>query len=125
MAYYGAHITQTDIDFLLNWGPIMYLPVVPFVMMMLSRCSTIYDPIPNPDTESFVRGPVALWRTMFCGGFLCLSGSLIRVIPTWIGDSFLRSEQETSSLIHIYLFQYPQSLTITFALISRLSGFSM
>ena len=54
---------------MLNWGPIMYLVFVPIVMVMLN---------------SNVGGK-GVYYTILLGAFLCAAGSLVRMVPTWMG----------------------------------------
>lgn len=66
---YGPKLTNSVINLLLNWGPIMYLVFVPIVMMMLNSN----------------LGGKGVYYTIFLGAALCAAGSLIRMVPTWMG----------------------------------------
>ena len=66
---YGPKLTTSVINLMLNWGPIMYLVFVPIVMMML-----------NSNT-----GGKGVYYTILLGAALCAAGSLVRMVPTWMG----------------------------------------
>ena len=64
---YGKQLSESGINLLLNWGPILYLVFVPIVMVMLSN--------------NF-RGK-GVYYTIGLGAVLCAAGSIVRMIPTW------------------------------------------
>jgi hypothetical protein len=62
--YYDLHDYKSVIDFLLNWGPIAYLPVAPLVAR---AC----------------RGKVEnVWTVVLSGALLSLAGLVIRLVPS-------------------------------------------
>ncbi|CAK0900669.1 unnamed protein product [Prorocentrum cordatum] len=62
--YYALVDEKATIDLLLNWGPIMYLPVVPLV------------------TYGAKRGENGVWATILAGAMLTAAGSLLRLAPS-------------------------------------------
>ena len=56
------------LDLLLNWGPIAYLPVVPFVMVALNK------------------GGNSVHRVLLLGGVLTSLGALVRLLPILLDD---------------------------------------
>eukprot|EP00947_MAST-08B_sp_MAST-8B-sp1_P001289 g1289.t1 len=55
-------------DLFLNWGPIMYLPTVPWVIVAVSR------------------GGRSVWATMLLCGVLTSAGALVRALPCLLPD---------------------------------------
>ena len=65
--YYGFQNAKASIDMLLNWGPIMYLPVAPVVGYLIAS---------DADT---------LWRVILSGAVLTASGMVLRLVPNIVG----------------------------------------
>lgn len=74
--FYGFVNPKASIDMLLNWGPIMYLPVAPVAGWMIAR---------HPDS---------IWAVVFCGGALTAAGLVLRLLPTLLGF------HPTSPIVH-------------------------
>ncbi|CAE7523919.1 unnamed protein product [Symbiodinium sp. CCMP2456] len=74
--FYGFENPKASIDMLLNWGPIMYLPVAPVAGWMIAR---------HPDS---------IWAVVFCGGALTAAGLVLRLLPTLLGF------HPTSPIVH-------------------------
>eukprot|EP00930_Biecheleria_cincta_P045542 TRINITY_DN31387_c0_g1_i1.p1 TRINITY_DN31387_c0_g1~~TRINITY_DN31387_c0_g1_i1.p1 ORF type:complete len:126 (-),score=10.43 TRINITY_DN31387_c0_g1_i1:51-374(-) len=62
--YYGMKDPQTTIDLLLNWGPIMYLPMAPLVGWITMK---------HMDS---------VWIVVLAGALLTMVGLLVRLAPT-------------------------------------------
>lgn len=71
--YYGLSNPEATVNLLLNWGPIMYLPVAPFVAW------------------ATMRSMGSIWAVVLCGTFLTLAGSLVRLAPSFLPDFVLTS----------------------------------
>ena len=66
------NVEKSTITLLLNWGAIVYLPVIPLSSQLL----TYRD---------------GLRRSVLAGAFLSALGSLIRLVPSFMGATFMRS----------------------------------
>ncbi len=69
-SYFGT--TDADLDLLLNWGPIVFLPVCPVVASLLRR-------------------PAGLNRAMRTGAFMCFFACALRSIPCVLSPALRRS----------------------------------
>jgi FLVCR family MFS transporter len=69
-SYFGT--TDADLDLLLNWGPIVFLPVCPFVASLLRR-------------------PAGLNRAMRMGAFMCFFACALRAVPCILSPALRRS----------------------------------
>ncbi|CAK9068676.1 Solute carrier family 49 member 4 homolog (Disrupted in renal carcinoma protein 2 homolog) [Durusdinium trenchii] len=65
--YYGFENAKASIDMLLNWGPIMYLPVAPLVGYLIAK---------NADH---------LWHVILSGAVLTATGMVLRLMPNILG----------------------------------------
>ena len=77
-SYFGT--TDADLDLLLNWGPIVFLPVCPFIASLLRR-------------------PGGLNRAIRIGAFMCFAACALRAIPTLFPPA-LRRSQAGQLLLH-------------------------
>eukprot|EP01104_Vermistella_antarctica_P019312 TRINITY_DN7516_c0_g1_i1.p1 TRINITY_DN7516_c0_g1~~TRINITY_DN7516_c0_g1_i1.p1 ORF type:complete len:515 (+),score=47.71 TRINITY_DN7516_c0_g1_i1:276-1820(+) len=73
---YFPMINTTHIDFLLNLGPIMFVPICPFVSWL------------QTGSGRFSGLKVTFW----CGTVLTFLGSVVRCIPTMMSEEFRSSE---------------------------------
>ena len=69
-AYFGT--SDADLDLLLNWGPIIFLPVCPLVACILRR-------------------PTGLNTAIRCGALMCFIACTIRSLPCLLPPSHRRS----------------------------------
>eukprot|EP00048_Salpingoeca_helianthica_P019895 m.246035 g.246035 ORF g.246035 m.246035 type:complete len:468 (-) comp40654_c0_seq1:22-1425(-) len=76
-AYYPG-MTDDDLDLLLNWGPIIFVPVVPVVSWYLTR-------------------PSGLAHAMLLGAALCALSCALRLVPCFLSES-------ARSNTHVWLF---------------------
>lgn len=77
-AYFGT--SDADLDLLLNWGPIVFLPVCPFVAWLLRR-------------------PTGLNTALRSGAFMCFIACAVRSVPCLLAPD-LRSSRRVQLLLH-------------------------
>jgi FLVCR family MFS transporter len=77
-AYFGT--TDADLDLLLNWGPIVFLPVCPLVALLLRR-------------------PRGLNLAMRAGAYMCFIACAVRALPCLLSPA-LRSSRRVQLLLH-------------------------
>lgn len=82
--YYN--VGQATVDLLLNWGPIVFVPVLPCVVRAAAH------------RESLPR----LVRT---GALLCALAAVLRLVPTWMPETFLGEHANTRGMALVHLGQ--------------------
>eukprot|EP00928_Gymnodinium_smaydae_P024442 TRINITY_DN19775_c0_g1_i1.p1 TRINITY_DN19775_c0_g1~~TRINITY_DN19775_c0_g1_i1.p1 ORF type:complete len:474 (-),score=94.15 TRINITY_DN19775_c0_g1_i1:360-1673(-) len=80
--YYGFSNPQASIDMLLNWGPIMYLPMAPAVGWLTAR-----------RMES-------VWAVVFLGSLLTAVGLLVRLVPSYFPEQIPPSSSLAHAIVH-------------------------
>jgi len=79
-SYFGTD--DADLDLLLNWGPIIFLPVCPFVAWLLRRSG-------------------GLNIAMRTGAFMCFIACAVRAIPFLLSPSLRKSRWGGQLLLHL------------------------
>jgi hypothetical protein len=77
--YFGT--SDATLDLLLNWGPIVFIPVVPFASWLLGK-------------------PRGLSIAMRIGAVLCVLACGVRAIPCLLGES-VRTDPRSWGLLHV------------------------
>ena len=72
-AYYGPKMNNATINLILNWGPIIYIPVLPFVSWFQTKKNGLL---------------LAYWLAVI----LTFAGTVIRTIPCWLPESTRQTE---------------------------------
>lgn len=79
--YYGPDMDDHVLDQLLNWGPIIFIPVLPFVPWLLTQRN-------------------GLRHSMLLTAGLCLAGCLVRIIPCFLSEE-KRWQRASWTCLHI------------------------
>ena len=79
-SYYGT--SDADLDLLLNWGPIIFLPVCPLIAWLLRR-------------------PGGLNIAMRSGSFMCFIACAVRAIPCVLSPALRNSRWGGQLLLHL------------------------